>query len=354
MTPTGYVAASDVLASWRNSQAFEMVYTGGNQVWGLRVTGNGPWTQHRCPVASIVGTTITMAGPCWANSTARVILPSGRRPTNLVGSASVGKQPTEIENAYELLGRPGESYADPVTREIYYTSRPGENLRTADVETPVLETLLSVDGTADAPVQNITVSGITFSYAAWMAPSTSEGFSEIQENFRLTGKDGATKQTLCGLVLGGTCPYASWTPEPGNVRASVADHVTFQRDVFTHLGAAGLYFTGGAHEDTVQGCIFTDISGIGVELGNVNEPMAPDARFAVNDKILDNVFTNVGAEFRGGIPIVVGYARYTQIAHNDINTIPYAATSIGWGGWMDKIEMPGLANRSTGNVIEKN
>lgn len=34
MTPTGYAASSDVLASWRNPQAFEMVYTGGNAVWG--------------------------------------------------------------------------------------------------------------------------------------------------------------------------------------------------------------------------------------------------------------------------------------------------------------------------------
>jgi hypothetical protein len=62
----------------------------------------------------------------------------------------------------------------------------------------------------------------------------------------------------------------------------------------------------------------------------------------------------VGAEFHGGIPIVVGYARNTHIAHNQIDHVPYAAISIGWGGWLDKIGLPGVTNRSTGNVIEKN
>jgi hypothetical protein len=89
-------------------------------------------------------------------------------------------------------------------------------------------------------------------------------------------------------------------------------------------------------------------------LGNVDRPEAPDADFPVRNRIENNLFRHVGAEFRGGIPIVVGYARYTHIAHNQIDHVPYAAISIGWGGWPDKIAMAGVANRSTGNVIEKN
>lgn len=353
-TATGYIAANDMLAHWRNPSMLEMVYTGGNSVWGERTAGIGSWTQPRCPVAAIDGKTITMAEPCWTNSTARVMLPSGARSANLVGPASVGKQPTEIEDAYELLGRPGEFYADPVTHELFYTPRPGEHLETADVEVPVLQTLLSIDGTADHPVHDIHVEGIRFYYAGWNAPSTSEGFSEIQANFRVTGKDGASKQALCDLVPGGTCPFAAWTPEPGNVRASFADSVVFERDRFEHLGAAGLSLAGGAHKDSVKGCVFYDISGNGLELAGVDAPMADDKHFAVSNRIEDNLFEDVGAEFRGGIPIVVGYARYTTIAHNQIDTIPYAAISIGWGGWMDKIGRAGVANRSTGNVIEKN
>jgi hypothetical protein len=282
------------------------------------------------------------------------MLPNGKRTANLVGPASVGKQPTTIENAYELLGRPGEFYADPEARVIYYTPRKGEDLRHADVELPALETLLDISGSETAPVHNVTVRGLTFSYARWNAPSTRDGFSEIQANYRVTGPDGATRQALCTLVPGGTCPFAAWAPEPGNVRASFADNIRFERDTFTHLGAAGLAMMEGEHNNLIEGCVFTDVSGNGIELAGVDEPEAADARFAVHNRIENNLFRNVGAEFRGGIPIVVGYARYTHIAHNQIDTIPYAAISIGWGGWLDKIDMAGVTNRSSGNVIEKN
>ena len=100
--------------------------------------------------------------------------------------------------------------------------------------------------------------------------------------------------------------------------------------------------------------MFTDISGNGLELAGVDAPMAPDPEFAIGNRIENNLFRDVGAEFHGGIPIVVGYARNTHVAHNQIDHVPYAAISIGWGGWPDKIGLPGVANRSTGNVIEKN
>ncbi len=147
-----------------------------------------------------------MAEPCWKNSTQRVMLPSGARSANLVGPVSVGKQPSYLENAYEFLGTPGEFYFDSSSHTLFYTPRKGEDLRQADVEVPVLENLLQIYGTDSAPVHGITIAGITFAYAAWREPSTAEGFSEIQANYRVTGADGADKQALCTLVPGGTPP----------------------------------------------------------------------------------------------------------------------------------------------------
>jgi len=354
MTADGYSADSDLLAHWRHPEDLEFVYTGGNALWGEPSVGLGSWTEPRCPVAAIHGTIIEMAEPCWKNSTTRIMLPSGIRSANLVGPVSIGKVPTFLENAYEFLGTPGEFYIDRITHALYYTPRSGEDLTRADVEVPVLQSLLKIDGTESAPAHDITIAGITFSYAGWQEPGTGEGFSEIQANYRVTGPDGASRQALCTLVPGGTCPYASWMPEPGNVSMHFADAVHFERDTFTHLGAAGLAITGGAHANIVEGCVFTDISGNGFELAGVDTPSAPDSAFAIDNHIENNLFRNVGAEFHGGIPIVVGYARFTHIAHNQIDHVPYAGMSIGWGGWPDKIALPGVANRSTGNVIEKN
>ncbi|MDP9050537.1 MAG: fibronectin type III domain-containing protein [Acidobacteriota bacterium] len=356
MTVTGYTAAGATMAAWKQPAELEFVYTGGNALWSESSVGLGSWTEPRCPVASIDGTTITMAQPCWNNSTLRVMLPPGpfKRTANLVGPASVGKAPTYVENAYELLGTPGQFYLDHGASKIYYVPRPGEDLAKSDVELPVLENLITASGTAANPVHNIVFSGLQFSYATWLAPNGPDGFSEIQAGYQVTGPEGYSKQALCTLVPGGTCPYGAWTKEPANIELHFAHNIQFVRDAFVHLGAAGLDLGDGAQNDVVEGSVFTDISGNGLELAGVAQPLAPDAEFASDNRIDNNLFEDVGAEFRGGIGIVIGYARHTLVTHNQIDHVPYAAMSIGWGGWPDKIQLAGQANRSMGNIISNN
>ncbi len=361
MTATGYTAANDIMASWKHPSWLEFVYTGGNSVWSERDEGLGSWTEPRCPVAniaaSIVGTTIVMQQPCWDNSTRRVMLPGGEFPgrtANLVGPMSVGKEPTYVENAFELLGTPGQFYLDRDTSTIYYTPRSGEDLKTADVELPVLQSLIDAKGTAADPVHNIVFSGIQFSYATWLGPNGPNGFSEIQAGYQVTGPDGCAKQGLCTLVPGGECPYGDWTKEPGDVRLAFAHSIKFLRDDFVHLGAAGLDLGEGAQNDVVEGSVFKDISGNGLELAGVNAPLAPPTEFAADNRVENNLFEDVGAEYRGGIGIVIGYARRTLVTHNQIDQLPYASMSIGWGGWPDKIHKAGQANHSALNTISDN
>jgi len=353
-TPAGYLAADDTMAHWRNPSDIEFVYTGGNDIWSERSEGLGAWTQPECPVESIVGRQIAMAQPCWDNSTRRVMLPNGVRTANLVGPMSIGSQPEYIENAYELLGAPGQWYFDRPSHMLYYVPRPGENLATADVEMPVLQSLVEANGTAADPVHNIVFRDIQFSYATWLGPSSANGFSEIQANYQVTGPDGYSHQALCHFVPDGACPFGAWTPAPGNLEFHYAHDVQFLNDDFVHLGAAGLSLGDGSQNDVVQGCLFADISGNGLDLGGVDQPLAPIAEFTAGDRVEDNLFRDVGAEYRGGIPIVVGYARYTVIAHNEIDHIPYAAVSMGWGGWPDKIHQAGQANNSAGNIVSDN
>jgi hypothetical protein len=295
-----------------------------------------------------------MAQPCWDNSTKRVMLPNGARTANLVGPMSVGKQPSYVENAFELLGTPGQWYFDRTVSTIYYVPRQGEDLTHADVEVPVLESLVTLKGTLSQPIHDVTFSGMQFSYATWLGPSTSTGFSEIQANYQVTGKDGYAKQALCNFVPGGECPFGKWTKAPGNISVAFSRHIQFLNDVFAHLGAAGLDFASGSQHNVVEGSIFTDISGNGLQLGGVEAPLAPIADFTSDNRIDNNLFRNVGAEYRGGIGIVVGYARNTVIVHNEMDQLPYAAISIGWGGWPDKIKQPGQANNSANNLIADN
>src|SRR5579864_6185938 len=214
-----------------------------------------------------------MAQPCWNNSTKRVSLPPDspfHRMANLVGPGKLqGKEPVYIENVFEMLGTPGQWYFDRPAKMFYYVGNPGENPNNEDVEVPMLEQLIIGQGQPGDPVHNLIFSGLQFSYATWLFPSSGEGFSEIQANYLVTGADGYNRQGLSTLVPGGKEPYAGWTKSAANVSFSYDQHIQFSNDAFAHLGAAGLDLGNGSQFDTVEGCVFTDTSGCGMTLGDV-------------------------------------------------------------------------------------
>ncbi|TCO52318.1 fibronectin type III domain-containing protein [Actinocrispum wychmicini] len=355
-TDTGYVASADTLAHWRNPGDIEMVYTAGEVLWNIERYGLGQWTEPRCPVGKVDGTTVTMAQPCWDNSTKRVVFPNiPGRTVNMVGPGDLTshRRPAYLENGFELLDQPGEWYLDRSEHTVYYMPRPGEPLW--DVEMPALEKLVDGQGTARNPVHDIAFRGINFEYATWLTPSSPEGFSEIQAGYTITGPTGYATQGLCQFVDGGTCPYASWTKEPGNVSVEHGQRVEFSDSVFTHLGATGLDLGDGSQDAVVKGNVFTDISGNGVAIGGVDQPQpGTDADITRNVTVADNHLYALPREFHGGVAIINGYSQHDTITHNQIDHVAYSAISMGWGGWPDKIGSPATPNVSHDNAVSNN
>jgi hypothetical protein len=346
-TATGYTtAAGDPMANWHNPGAVEFVYTG----------GLGAWTEPRCPVASITSTVITMAQPCWDNSTKRVLRTDGSgRTYELVGRQSITESPTSVENAKELLDRPGEWYLDRTAHTVSYIPRSGETLGSSDVEAPVLQSLLTTDGNPAAEVHGLIFKGLQFSYATDTVPDTGQGFSEIQATVTISGTKGYATQGLCGFVPGGTCPYGAWTPMAANVSLSYDHNIHFDHDYFVHLGGAGLGLGDGSQRDTVTACVFTDISGNGLDLGGIgiNQPSTA-AQHTSDNVIKDSHFTATSVEYHGGVAIDVGYVERSTVTHNQIDHIPYTGISVGWGGWPDKVKLPAEPNYSNRNVFSDN
>lgn len=334
-TATGYIANNYTMSHWRNPRQIDFVYT---SELGLHV-------EPICPVSAIDGRRITMANPCWDNS--------NRRSSDLVGYGQLSS-PAYLENAYELLRRPGQFYLDRSARRLFYIPRTGENMRTADVEAPSLRQLVVGSGTPAAPIKNVTFANLEFAYATWLQPGTSQGFSEVQAGFTITGRRGFATEGLCHFAKGGACPYGAWTEEPGNIELRYDHDITFENDRFVHLGAAALDLGNGSQDDTVRGSVFTDVSGNGIELGGVNLPDVKPASQTLDNRIIDNHLYEVAAEYHGGVAILAGYCAETIIAHNQIDHIPYTAISMGWGGWGDKIGLPAVPNYSHDNVIGHN
>jgi hypothetical protein len=250
---------------------------------------------------------------------------------------------TRAENAYALLDMPGEWYLDGASSKLYYIPLPGQDLARADVEAPRLEALIEGGGTAASPLHNVVFRGLQLSYATWLGPSGPNGFSEVQANYLVWGP-GPTA---------GNAGY-SWHQIPANVALTYDQNVRFIGDAFVHLGAAGLALGNGSQNDLVEGCVVTDVSGNGIEIGNDDMPSAEGPDKTLHNPIRDSHVFSLPVEFHGGVAIQVGYAAETSIVHNQIDHTPYSGVSIGWGGWQDKLRLPGLTNFSHNNDISNN
>ncbi|MEV6604069.1 discoidin domain-containing protein [Kutzneria sp. NPDC051319] len=327
-TATGYTTSTTTIAGWHNPSDIEFVY-------------EVSWTEVRCGVASVAGTTVTMKQPCFDNSTKK---PYG---VNI-------DQPSYVENAKELLDNPGEFYLDKPSHTLYYMPREGQDLRAADVEIPRLQTVVSGTGSVSNPLRGLSLKGITVQYGGWTESSGPDGFSEVQANMRLTGPSAWDRQGSCNRFSQtnpGTCPYGNWTMTPGNVVFDHTDGLSIQGDAFQHLGAAGLQLGQYVHNSSITGNVFTDISSNGIEIGNGADATPADLNvIPANNTIADNWVHHVAVEYTGGVGIFQGYTRYDTVTHNQVNDVPYSGISSAWGwGWNPGTRTEG--NKITNNLI---
>lgn len=224
----GFFAPDSTMASWGNISNIEIV-------------SNVAWRSYRCDVASIGGTNVNLQYPCWKNA--------GRFGSNKFSTVSW------VENAYELLDSEGEWYLDRTAGYLYYKPLANENISTATVVAPVLETLVNAAGTYATPLHNVQFYGITFAYATWLRTSTGEGY--------IPGQSGMVSN---GTLGGGGEGQGIKTP--GNIIFSAVKNVRLERNTFTHLGAAAMSFEYGCQNNTVIGNVFQDISSSAIWVGS--------------------------------------------------------------------------------------
>jgi hypothetical protein len=295
------------------------------------------WKMMRVPLNSITPGLITMQQPAWNNANVYFDI-----TTNAPGEWSFW-QVTRFENAYEFLTEPGQWYLDSVENYLYYIPLPGEDLNTADVELPILETLIVGQGTLGQPIHNIRFEGLTFSYATWLGPSGNNGYVSDQSGQILIGSDHSPN------FIGHD---QNVVPTPGNLSFTFANQITFYGNIFQHLGAVGLQFGFGSKNNTINSNLFTDISSSAIELGGATATDSHPSNLEYtlsNNLITNNLISAVANEFVDAAGIFVGFTQYTTIIHNTIIDVPWSGIAMGWGwGLLDVGSFPGLGNAYSG------
>ena len=248
-----------------------------------------------------------------------------------------------FENALEFLDQPGEWYLDETQNVLYYKPRSGEDMTKATVVAPMLETVVSIKGTSTSDQAGyLWFQGITFAHSTFMRPSQS-GFCDAQAGqYNLTATSD-NKQTI--------------GRPPAGVSVTNANHIHFERNIFTQMGATGLDFISGTHDDMIIGNVVTEIAGNGISIGKFaasdtteyHVPYNPTDKneICTNDTIKDNYIHHVTTEFQGGTGIAAGYPKQIDIQHNEVAYTNYTAISVGYG-WTSTV------NAMASNKINNN
>jgi hypothetical protein len=252
-------------------------------------------------------------------------------------SKETGNSAFYLLNAIQFLDEPGEWFLDMKNRKIYYYPRLNENLHTAEVIAPALETLLKVEGTVDHPVEHFSFKGLSFNHSSWLRPSM-QGHVPHQAGMYMLE---AYKLLKPGIADKKTLENQAWVGRPAAaVEVRYAQQVNFENCHFQHLASTALDYDKGTANSTANGNLFTDVGGTAVLAGTFSDeptevhlPYNPsDERVVCNNLVIsNNVIHNVTNEDWGTVAIGAGYVQDTRIEHNDISEISYSGISLGWG-----------------------
>jgi hypothetical protein len=235
------------------------------------------------------------------------------------------KEPFHFENALEFLDQPGEWYLDEEGGRLFYKPRPGETAAGLNVVAPQVQTLFTIAGEPDRPVEHLEFHRLRFQYSNWTRPSR-KGHLTLQ----------AFQYTIDPTV--NNTQYVDRPPAAVYVR--LARNVVFKENVFQHLGATALDLHYGTDHCQVIGNVFSDISGNGITLATFSNPdvrlhvpFLPENEYEIcrHDRIENNYIEKIGQDYYGAVGIACGYPQNVLIEHNELFDMPYTGISIGWG-----------------------
>ena len=252
-------------------------------------------------------------------------------------SDQTGNSAFYLSNAIQFLNEPGEWFGDLKNHKLYYWPKPSENMLNAEVIAPAIENLLKIEGTVDNPVSFVNFKGISFEHSTWLRPSK-HGHVPHQAGMYMLD---AYKLKTPGTPDKAALENQAWVGRPTSaVEVTYANHTSFENCRFEHLASTGLDYKKGTSDNLIQGNLFKDVGGSAILIGTFSDeatevhlPYNPSDKreISTNDRIENNLITDITNEDWGAVGIGAGYVRGIKILHNEISDVSYSGISMGWG-----------------------
>ncbi len=237
----------------------------------------------------------------------------------------------QVWNAFEELDEPGEFYLNRTTRKLYYYPRPGENLLTADVEVPAVETLVKLTGTSANRLQNLQFEGIGFDFGNWSGP------------LNTTKEVGRSQADL----------YSDYTSIEGQFWMDFSQLITIKKCRFEHLTSGGIYLLSNNNNILIEGNIFHDLTTSSITIGR---SMGATLNGNINRDIIirNNLVRQIGEDFFQASGIFANASKNVSILHNDVADVAYFGINQRYGNSAAEITSTGAVNNTGNTLIQYN
>ena len=231
-----------------------------------------------------------------------------------------------VENVFEELDAPGEWFFDARKQCLYYYPLPGEQVESLHFEVPALKCLVSLQGTQQEPVRNVTFQNLEFTL-------TSRTFMEPYEP----------------LLRSDWCIYR------GGAIFMEGTENCFVRDCdLHHLGGNAVFFSNYNRRSGVCGSLFTQVGasaicvvgspdavrspalGYGNTIPLEETDLTPGPR---NDNypsrllIADNLIHHIGLFEKQVAGVELSMCSHITVSHNSIYHVPRAGINVSEGTW---------------------
>lgn len=231
-----------------------------------------------------------------------------------------------VENIFEELDAPGEWYFDKASGTLYYYPMPGENPNRMMFETAVLKNLVTLKGTKDDPVRNVTFEGISFRHAArtfmeeyepllrsdWTIYRGGAIFLEGTENCHIKG---------CDITdVGGNGVFFSKFNRRSGVEGSL----------LTRIGASAVCFVG--DPSCVRSPSFRYEKFVPWEDMDFAKGPKGD-NFPAECDVKDNLIHEIGLFEKQITGVEISMSFRITVSHNSIYDTPRAGINISEGTW---------------------
>lgn len=221
--------------------------------------------------------------------------------------------PYYFENSLSLLDDEGEWFLNSSESTIYYKPRIDEDMSTAVVIAPKIDTIIKITEIGEGIVSNLVFKGLVFEYTNWNKPNK-YGYA----NWQAAIGSFMDNNTLLSL--------------PGVIEMKNVDNIRIENCTIRHTGANAIV-AGKVWDDSfVTNCVFegntiNDTSAGGIYLNLNNER-------STGNVIQNNLISYGGRQYSDAVGILISCTPETKVLHNEVCYYGYAGIHVGWD-WGD-------------------